>query len=199
MTATEHPLARHLPKGYPRTVAELANWELDALACVAERPCRSEKRAPIDFEGDSWAVAQTVTTMEHIALRDIEKTNHGAFVPTYAKHWKVDGRQYSKEYPLLNGYVFFLTKPDDWAGIPDIHGVYRVLSTADWTPCRVTEKEMARLVMSSALNRHTEIAPHRYTKYYRPSDKPKRKSSRRPRPGKRIRTAIREARNHTAP
>jgi transcription antitermination factor NusG len=133
--------------------------------------------------------------MEHIVRREIEKTNHGAFVPTYAKHWKVDGRQYSKEFPLLGGYVFFLTKPDDWAGIPDIHGVYRVLSTvaidrageAKLKPCRVSDQEMNRLVLGTALNRHTEIAPHRYTKYYRPSDKPKRKSSRKPRPGKRIR------------
>lgn len=199
MTTEGYPLARHLPKGFPRGIEELDRLELSALEAVAERPCLTEKRAPIDFEGDAWAVAQTVTKMEHIALRDIEKTNHGAFVPTYAKHWKVDGRQYSKEYPLLHGYVFFLTKPDNWAGIPDIHGVYRVLSTVDWTPCRVTEKEMARLVMNSALNRYAEIAPPRYTKYYRPSERPKRKSSRKPRPSRRIRNAISEARSCTAP
>jgi hypothetical protein len=36
-----------------------------------------------------------------------------------------DDREYAKEYPLIGGYVFFLTEGDDYAGIPDIHGVYR--------------------------------------------------------------------------
>jgi hypothetical protein len=54
-----------------------------------------------------WAVAQTVTKMEHLVRRDIEKTNHGAFLPTCARFWKVDGRQYAKERPLIGGYVFF--------------------------------------------------------------------------------------------
>lgn len=176
----EH-LARHMPKNDTRPVADLANYELDALERVAERSQRFERRAPIDLDADFWAVAQTVSKMEHIVRRDIEKADHGAFVPTYARHCKVDGRLYSKECPLLTGYVFFRTRSDDWAGIPDIHGVYSVLRS------RVLPEEMTRIVLSSALNRHTEIAQPRYTKYYRPSDRPKRKSSRKPRPSKRIR------------
>lgn len=142
-----------------------------------------------------WAVAQTVSKMEHIVRREIEKTNHGAFVPTYARVWTVDGKRYVKEHPILSGYVFFATNADDWAGIPDIHGVYNVLTYPNRAPKRVSEKEMARLVLVHATGAHrVEIAP-RYTKYYR-GEMPKprqRKSSRKPRPGKRIRYDMRAA------
>lgn len=134
-----------------------------------------------------WTVAQTVTKMEHIVRREIEKVNHGAFLPTYARFWKVDGRNYSKECPLIGGYVFFLTKPDDWAGIPDIHGVYRVLTNPDWSPKRVSESEMARLVLGHAAGDHNRTDPARFTKYYRPEPTTRRKS-RKPRPGKRLRS-----------
>jgi transcription antitermination factor NusG len=142
--------------------------------------------------GSYWAVAQTVTTMEHVVLRDIEKTNHGTFVPTYARHWKVDGRQHSKEYPLFGGYVLFQTNGKDWAGIPDIHGVYGVLAGPDelgrLKPMMVTDAEMLRLFMASALNRYTKVDAPRYTKYFR-GERPKRKTSRKPRPGNRLRNA----------
>lgn len=127
-----------------------------------------------------WAVAQTVSKMEHIVRREIEKANHGTFLPTKARFWKVDDRDYSKEWPLLGGYVFFKTHSDDWAGIPDIHGVYRVLH-------RVKADEITRLMVSHAAGEHNEILPPRYTKYYRPFSAPRRKHSRKPRPGKRLR------------
>lgn len=133
-----------------------------------------------------WAVAQTVTTMEHIVRREIEKTNRGAFVPTYARHWKVDGRPYAKEYPLLGGYVFFLTTADDWAGIPDIHGVYDVLANSDRSAKRVTDTEMKRLLLGHATGQHNRTDPAKFTKYYRPAPKAKR-NSRKPRPGNRLR------------
>lgn len=144
-----------------------------------------------------WAVAQTVSKMEHIVRREIEKTNHGAFLPTYARHWKVDGKRYSKEVPLLGGYVLFHTTEDDWAGIPDIHGVYSVLAGPNsirpdkLIPMRVSDAEMRRLLMGCALNNHTRLDPPRYTKYYRADRHEKRKTSRKPRPSKR-------ARNRTA-
>ncbi len=133
-----------------------------------------------------WAVAQTVTTMEHLVRRDIEKTHHGAFLPTYARHWKVDGREYSKEYPLIGGYVFFLTKPDDWAGIPDIHGVYRVMVVRDRDA--VTAQEMARMMMGHATGQNNRTGEPRFTRYYRPpTKKAARFRRRKPRPGRRIR------------
>lgn len=157
-----------------------------------------------------WAVAQTVSKMEHLVRRDIEKTNHGAFLPTYAKHWKVDDRDYSKEYPVLTGYVFFKTKSDDWAGIPDIHGVYRVMVIRTVNPATgkslstrdaVSETEMARLMFQHAAGDLDTTEPPRFTRYYRPQVRAgngqfKRKYRRpRPRPGKRLRQAMRDARN----
>lgn len=133
-----------------------------------------------------WAVAQTISKMEHLVRRDIEKTDRGTFLPTYARHWKVDGREYAKEYPLLLGYVFFRTNGKDWAGLPDINGCYRVLSTAEWTAAPVTDQEMERIVLAHAAGNHNETRPSQFTKYYRPFVTPKRKS-RKPRPGHRIR------------
>lgn len=184
-------LARHLPKGFTRSLADLAAWEIDALERIADRAGPYEKRSPI-LEGEYWAVAQTVTKMEHLVRREIEKTNHGAFLPTMARFSKVDGRDYVKERPVFGGYVFFLTHPDDWAGIPDIHGVYDVLATADNTPKRVSDEEMARMVIGHAAGLHNETAAPRYTKYFR-GERPKQvKKRRRPKPGRRIR-------NYSAP
>lgn len=132
--------------------------------------------------GSFWAVAQTVSKMEHIVRREIEKANHGAFIPTVARHWWVDGHRYTRERPLLTGYVFFLTDGEDWAGIPDIHGVYRVL------PSRVTDGEMKRLVIEHICRDHDETRDPRYTKYYRrPPIGRSRQKRRRPRPSRRLR------------
>lgn len=138
--------------------------------------------------GSYWAVAQTVSKMEHIVRREIEKANHGAFVPTYARHWKVDGIDYAKEYPLVGGYVFFMTSADDWAGIPDIHGVYRVLANSNGSAKQVAEREMVRLVFEHAAGVHNRIDAPRFTKYYRPDRiRVSKRKSRKPRPGNRLR------------
>jgi hypothetical protein len=80
--------------------------------------------------------------------------------------------------------VFFRTQSDSWAGIPDIHGVYRVL------PSRVLDDEMFRLVVGHADGSHNETLAPRYTKYYRPPTKKSiRFKSRKPRPGNRLRNA----------
>jgi transcription antitermination factor NusG len=135
-----------------------------------------------------WAVAQTVSTMEHIVRREIEKANHGAFVPTYARHAVVDGRRTTKEHPRFVGYVFFHTDGEDYAGIPDIHGVYGVLRSVSGKASPVTGKEMHRMVVAHAAG-DAETLPARFTKYYRPLAylSTRRKNSRKPRPGKRIR------------
>lgn len=136
--------------------------------------------------GSYWAVAQTVSKMEHIVRREIEKSNHGAFVPTYARHAVVDGRRSTKEHPRFTGYVFFHTSGEDYAGIPDIHGVYNVLSSACGKASPITVDEMKRIVMSHAAG-DTETLPARYTKYYRPlAYTSVRRKSRKPRASKRI-------------
>lgn len=141
--------------------------------------------------GSYWAVAQTVTTMEHVVRREIEKTNRGAFLPTKVRFWKVDGREYAKEVAALGGYVFFVTNGEDWAGVPDIHGVYGVLVNPDRTPMRVSASEMARMEISHAAGHLNETLPPRFTKYYRPPTKKsvRFKRSRKPRPGNRLRNA----------
>lgn len=142
-----------------------------------------------------WAAVQTVSRMEHIVRREIEKTNHGAFLPTYVKFWKVDDKDYSKECPLFTGYVFFLTRPDDWAGIPDIHGIYRVL------PCKVRPEEMQRLMIGHATDDHNVVAPPRFTRYYqKPTKKVARYRRPRPRPGKRVRVSnnMQQGANHAS-
>lgn len=129
-----------------------------------------------------WAAVQTVSKMEHLVRREIEKTNHGAFLPTCARHWLVDGRRYTKERPLFTGYVFFRTTGEDWAGIPDIHGVYRVL------PARVEDSEMKRMVFGHICRDHDETMTPRYTKYYRPPPiNERRQKRRRPRKSRRAR------------
>lgn len=139
-----------------------------------------------------WTVAQTVSKMEHIARREIEKTNHGAFLPTYARSWKVDGRDHVKECALFTGYVFFLTDGEDWAGIPDIHGIYNVPANPNHRAQRVRESEMFRLVVGHASGDHNRTDAPRYTKYFRGEipRSPQRKSSRKPRPGKRLRNLV---------
>lgn len=142
-----------------------------------------------------WAIAQCVPKMEHIVRRDIEKAGHGAFLPTCARFWSVDGKEFSKERPMFVGYVFFLTNGEDWAGIRDIHGVYAVPAGPafgkedSWTPMRVRPSEMQRVMIDHASGAHNETLEPRYTKYYRGKPKTKRKEHRRrrPRPGRRLR------------
>lgn len=135
-----------------------------------------------------WAVAQTVTTMEHLVRREIEKTNHGAFLPTCARYWKVDGVQYAKERPLVGGYVFFKTAGDDYAGIPDIHGVYCVLKGPDGIASRVSPAEIGRLMLSHIIGGGNETMAPRYTKYYQPLRYTRvNRKSRKPRQSKRAR------------
>ena len=158
-------------------------------------------RAPVREDGRElhWAVAQCVSKMEHMVRREIEKTYHGTFVPTYTRHWKVDGRQYSKEVPLIGGYVFFQTAVDDYAGIPDIHGVYCVLASASSLadpnrprPAnRVPPADMVRMIVDDGSGEHDKTLEPRYTKYYRPQASArvgrKQRRRRRPRPGRQFR------------
>jgi transcription antitermination factor NusG len=126
-----------------------------------------------------WTVAQTVSRMEHLVRRDIEKTNHGAFLPTYARLWSdKHGLPCAREYPLFRGYVFFLTQTDergdyDWSGINDIHGVYKVLSDANGIAKRVDASEMLRMMIGHATGDHDEIVVPPISR---------RKRRRRPRP-----------------
>jgi hypothetical protein len=69
----------------------------------------------------------------------------------------VDGRSTRKSARLIGGYVFFLTSGDDYAGIPDILGVYRVLTEPGRDACRVPSTEIRRLVLVA--HDHDETLP----------------------------------------
>lgn len=136
-----------------------------------------------------WTVAQTVSRMEHLVRRDLEKTGHGAFLPTYARFWgDKHGVPCAREYPLFQGYVFFRTQHDeggnyDWAAVNDIHGVYRVLSDANGNAKRVQDGEMMRMVYAHAAGDYNriEVLPRAPNGQFK-----RRVRRRRPRPGKRI-------------
>lgn len=144
-----------------------------------------------------WAVAQTVSKMEHLVRRDIERANHGAFIPTYARSWKLDGHDYRKECALFTGYVFFMTGSKDWAGVPDIHGVYHVPANPCGKAHRVRDDEMLRMFFGHVVGLNDRTDAPRFTRYYNP-DRPLPKSknkSRRSRP--RRSKSARPTRNHS--
>lgn len=136
-----------------------------------------------------WTVAQTVSRMEHLVRRDIERTNHGAFLPTCARRQLIDNKLHVKERPIFTGYVFFMTTSDDWAGIPDIHGVYRVPFNANGTAQRVLDGEMKRISVAHAAGEFDEMMPPRFTRFYGPPiERPKHKRRRtRPRKSRQFR------------
>jgi hypothetical protein len=126
----------------------------------------------------NWAVAEVFTQRLHRVVQGV----NGAFVPTYAKVWNSAGKKSSRELPLLYGYVLFPTDGEDWAGVKDVDGVYRVLA-ANGRAQRVTNGEIVRLTLDHAMGAHNRIeAPPEERKRYS-------RRRRRPRPGKRVRAA----------
>lgn len=138
-----------------------------------------------------WGVCQTAAGREHMVRAKIEAGDRGAFLPTIAKTWVADGKLSAGERPALAGYVFFRTGPRTWPAVEDIEGVQQVLTldvpdgdNVRRVAKRVTDVEMARLVLGHATGAHNSIGASIYTGKRR--DRVRR---RRPRPGKRIRKA----------
>lgn len=128
-----------------------------------------------------WAACQTMPGTEHLIRADIEESNRGAFVPTLARTWMRDGKLCATETPSLPGYVFFRATPDDWGAVSSIEGVQRVLVN-DGLPMRVSSADMARMVLGHATGAHNRIEA-----VINSDRKSRRKNSRKPRPGNRIR------------
>jgi transcription antitermination factor NusG len=119
---------------------------------------------------------------EHVIRADIEETNRGAFVPTHARTWVRDGKLCATETPSVPGYVFFRATDEDWGAVNNIEGVQRVLVN-DGLAMIVSHHDMARMVLGHAMGVNNRIvAPPR------PTAGRKRGNSRKPRPGKRIRS-----------
>jgi transcription antitermination factor NusG len=121
----------------------------------------------------------------HRVRPEIEKTNHGTFLPTYARLWSVDGKSWSKERALMPGYLFFLTEPEGWGDVSNVDGVYAVLSN-DSKASRVTDDEMRRMVLDHAMGVHNRIEGKLAAEPAKPRYGRRR---RRPRHGKRMRAA----------
>lgn len=135
-----------------------------------------------------WAACRTVPGREHIVRAEIEKTERGAFLPTFARSWISDGKISARESVLMPGYVFFKTDAQGWGGVSAIDGVHDVLSysTADdrHLAKRVSDQDMLRLTLGHATGDYNRIdAPITCELPVRRE----RKSSRKPRCSNRIR------------
>lgn len=135
-----------------------------------------------------WSACQVMPGREHVVRAEIEKGERGAFVPTYARAWFADGKVSAGERAAMQGYVFFRTRENDWGSVADIDGVQRVLTMENGDrprlAKRVSDADMARMVIAHATGQHNRIEACIYT------GKPKeRQRRRRPRPGNRIRKA----------
>lgn len=117
---------------------------------------------------------------EHVIRFEIEKAERGAFLPTFTRSWVTNGKLSCGERPVIPGYVFFRTDRDSWGCIQAIEGVQQVLTNQNCA-MRVSEADMIRMVIGHAANDHQD---HRVRLV---SERRVRNSSRKPRPGKRIR------------
>jgi transcription antitermination factor NusG len=128
-----------------------------------------------------WAVCRILSNKVHRVRPDIEKTNHGTFMPTYAKVWAVDGKLCIRERAFMPGYLFFMTEPESWGAVANVDGVFGVL-TNDGKVSRVPDKEMCKLVLGHATRQFDQVDLSGL-----PPHKSKRHRRRRPRPGKAFR------------
>lgn len=131
-----------------------------------------------------WAVCRTFSFRVHRVRPEIEKTDHGTFLPTYARAWVRDGELCIRERLLMPGYLFFMTEPEGWADVRDVDGVHQVLSN-NGRASRVLPEEMLRLVIDHATGIHNSAALDGLNQRQRT----KRERARRPRASKRARFA----------
>jgi transcription antitermination factor NusG len=124
-----------------------------------------------------WAVARVFSKRAHRISQELADLSVGTFQPTYVRRWFVDGKPSAKERPLLPGYML-VHVGEGWGDLRDVEGVYGVLANAG-VASRVTDEEMARLVLAHATGVHNDMQAGPEVR------RPRRR--RRPRPGKRFR------------
>jgi transcription antitermination factor NusG len=127
-----------------------------------------------------WGACQTMPGREHLIRADIEEAGRGAFLPTLARTWVREGKLCATEAPAVAGYVFFRTTAEGWGQVSCIEGVQQVLVN-DGIAMRVSDREMAHMVLGHATGAHNDFGARIV------GERRERKSSRKPRPGKRIR------------
>lgn len=131
-----------------------------------------------------WAVCRAFTFRVHRVMPEIEKTNHGTFLPTYARVWSSRGKLSARERVLFPGYLFFQTTPRGWAAVRDVDGVHCVLAQGE-RASRVKDSEMARMMLDHAMRVHDD----RDTTGLERVVNGKRKRGRKPRQSRRARVA----------
>lgn len=138
----------------------------------------------MESENSYWAVCRAYSNRVCWLRPEIEKTNHGTFLPTYVRVWASDGKLSMREKALMPGYLFFLTNEDDWGAVKNVEGVFDVLSN-NGKASRVSDDEMHRMVMGHILGDANDINLDGLERVYNP----RRRRSRRPRASRRAREA----------
>ena len=129
-----------------------------------------------------WAVCRAYSSRVHIVRSEIEKTDHGTFLPTYAKVRASDGKLFCRERPLMPGYLFFfLPDPKRWTDVKNVYGVFDVISNNEGAS-KVTGPEMHRLVMGHVTGEHNDVDISGL-------EREARRNGRKPRASKRARAA----------
>lgn len=137
-----------------------------------------------------WAVCRTFSNRVHWVRPEIEKTNHGTFLPTYVRAWASDGKFSCRERALMPGYLFFMTEPKRWGDVANVEGVYGVLTRhnerGELIAGMVTEAEINRLVLGHIRGDFDDINLDGIERV----SQPRRKRHRKPRASKRARAAV---------
>lgn len=136
-----------------------------------------------------WAVCRAFSNRVHWLRPEIEKTNHGTFMPTYVRVWSSDGKLSIREKAMMPGYLFFLTDDKSWGEVANVEGVYAVISN-NGKASKVTGEEMRRMVLGHILGDANEVD---LAGLEMRQDRSERRRRRRPRPGKKLRASLREA------
>jgi transcription antitermination factor NusG len=148
---------------------------------------RMEERGDHPGTEEYWAVCRAFSNRVHWLRPEIEKTNHGTFMPTYVRVWSSDGKLSIRERALMPGYLFFKTKPNLWGEVANVEGVYGVLAN-NGKASKVTVDEMQRMVIGHILGDANEVdlagLERQHQRY-----QSKRERARRQRPSKRARAA----------
>jgi transcriptional antiterminator NusG len=130
----------------------------------------------------------------------IEALDRGACLPTFVHGYVFRGRLRTTEHPIIPNYVLVALNgidDDAWSAINHVEGIHRVL-TNNGKPGRVSEKEVADLMLAHATGAHNRIQARAANGRF---EKKRRTRRSRPRPGKRARssTYIVEQANRVAP
>lgn len=138
-----------------------------------------------------WTAAYTKPSTERKVQKGIEELGFGTFLPTFARGWyDIRARRIkAREYPLCTRYIFVcLDENSKWGRINNVDGIDRVMTSSrlgfeEKNPIRISEREVARMMLSHAMGEHNQIQARSANGAFSGKRKQK-KRRRRPRSGK---------------